>query len=158
MQQPANTSPPENSAHATTDFGGVKVALLLDGHVLSMQRDQKPGLRYASMWDLPGGGREGQETPLQTATREIQEELGFVLDASALRWSKAYPPSDDSNLPTHFMAFAITQAIVDTIVFGTEGQRWQLYTLDDFMQSDQVIPFLKSRLATYRRAMEQQSE
>lgn len=29
-------------------------------------------------WDFPAGGREGEETALETATRECREEIGFV--------------------------------------------------------------------------------
>jgi 8-oxo-dGTP diphosphatase len=155
MQPWSNPSPPHDPPDPTPDFGGVKVALLLGDHILAIQRDQKPGLRYAGLWDLPGGGREGQETPLQTATREVQEELGFTLETNALLWSKTYPANADTRYPTCFMVLAITQPMVNQISFGTEGQRWQLYRLGDFMESDQVIPFLKSRLAAYLQAADQ---
>ena len=49
-----------------TDFIGVKIALLTNAdRLLVIQRDNKSGLQFAGLWDLPGGGREGQETPLE---------------------------------------------------------------------------------------------
>ena len=36
-------------------------------------------------WSLPGGGRKGQETALQTARRELHEELGLDIPASSLK-------------------------------------------------------------------------
>ncbi|WP_162869177.1 NUDIX domain-containing protein, partial [Escherichia coli] len=45
-------------------FGGAKIALLCDGRLLVYQRDDKPGIPWPGMWDLPGGGRENGETPL----------------------------------------------------------------------------------------------
>ncbi|WEV50856.1 NUDIX domain-containing protein [Lactobacillus sp. ESL0731] len=35
-------------------------------------------------WVVPGGGAEGQETPIQTAIREIREELQIVLTPDEL--------------------------------------------------------------------------
>ena len=45
-------------------FHGVKAALLFGDKILVYKRDDKPGLRFANLWDMPGGGREGDETPL----------------------------------------------------------------------------------------------
>ena len=45
------------------DFHGVKVAVLVGDKLLMHLRDDKPGLFNANMWDFPGGGREGNETP-----------------------------------------------------------------------------------------------
>jgi 8-oxo-dGTP pyrophosphatase MutT (NUDIX family) len=37
-----------------------------------------PKADYPGCWGFPGGGREGDETPEQTALRECREEIGFV--------------------------------------------------------------------------------
>lgn len=44
-----------------------------------------------NMWELPGGGREGDESPFECATREVYEELGIHLNEDCLLWSKIYP-------------------------------------------------------------------
>lgn len=41
------------------DFTGAKAALFCRASVLVCLRDEKPGLRWPGLWDLPGGGREG---------------------------------------------------------------------------------------------------
>jgi hypothetical protein len=46
-----------------TDFVGCKAALFCGDALLTYLRDDKPGLPWAAKWDLPGGGREGSETP-----------------------------------------------------------------------------------------------
>ncbi|MGC1332995.1 NUDIX domain-containing protein, partial [Pseudomonas sp.] len=51
-------------------FSGAKIALLCDDLILIYQRDDKPNIPWPGLWDLPGGGREDDETPLQTAVRE----------------------------------------------------------------------------------------
>lgn len=41
------------------DFTGAKAALFCGASVLVCLRDEKPGLRWPGLWDLPGAGREG---------------------------------------------------------------------------------------------------
>ena len=42
------------------DFVGCKLVLVHETRLLTYLRDDKPGLNWAGMWDLPGGGREGE--------------------------------------------------------------------------------------------------
>lgn len=39
--------------------------------------------RHAGQWALPGGGIDDGETPLETALRELEEELGLRLDTTS---------------------------------------------------------------------------
>lgn len=73
-------------------FNGVKIALITqDNQVVVMLRDNKPGLRFAGMWDLPGGGREKDESPVECAQREVREELSIDITANSIRLQKLYP-------------------------------------------------------------------
>ena len=38
-------------------------------------------------WEMPGGGAEGDETPLEASKREFREETGFILE-SREEWIK----------------------------------------------------------------------
>jgi 8-oxo-dGTP diphosphatase len=67
-------------------FVGVKIGLLLEDKLIVIQRDNKPGLRFAGLWDFPGGGRDGQESPFECAAREIDEELAVTLKPSSIVW------------------------------------------------------------------------
>ena len=49
----------------------------LHGHVLLAQRP--PGKHLAGLWEFPGGKSEPGETPLATLTRELQEEIGILV-------------------------------------------------------------------------------
>lgn len=61
----------------------VAAALLgSDGHVLMQQR--RLGGTHGGLWEFPGGKIEPGESPESALVREIDEELGLVLDASAL--------------------------------------------------------------------------
>ncbi|MCF7793838.1 MAG: NUDIX domain-containing protein [Candidatus Cloacimonetes bacterium] len=47
--------------------------------ILLFLRDDKPGLPYRNMWDVPGGHLESEETPKQTIAREMKEEMNLDL-------------------------------------------------------------------------------
>lgn len=131
------------------DFIGVKVALIRGDKLLVIQRDDKPGLRYANLWDFAGGGREGNETPFECVAREVNEELGLVLKPESVVWEKAHPAMHDSSLMAYFMVANIEDSDIKNIVFGDEGQGWKLIGVDDFMKDDTVVEPLKGRLSDY---------
>lgn len=56
---------------------GVYGLIRQDGKVLLMKKGRGP---YNGMYDLPGGGVEFGETPLQTLRREFLEETGLVVE------------------------------------------------------------------------------
>src|SRR5437016_2782473 len=47
------------------------------GRILLQQRDDVPWIRYPGLVALFGGHREGGESFLECATREVREEIGF---------------------------------------------------------------------------------
>jgi 8-oxo-dGTP diphosphatase len=65
----------------------------VDGRVLIAQRP--PGKPMAGLWEFPGGKVERGERPEQTLIRELEEELGIVVEEPCLApltfASHAYP-------------------------------------------------------------------
>lgn len=53
-----------------------------DGRVLIAQRPA--GKPMAGLWEFPGGKVENGEAPEQSLIRELQEELGIVVNAACL--------------------------------------------------------------------------
>ena len=72
-------------------FSGAKIALVCGRRLVTYRRDAKPSIPWPGLWDLPGGGREGAETPAECALREAQEEFGLVLAPDRVHWRRAYP-------------------------------------------------------------------
>ncbi len=130
------------------EFHGVKVALLCEDKLVMHLRDNKPGLFNANMWDFPGGGREGDETPQECAAREVREELGINLNPNSFIWEKDYPAQKDPSQKAWFMVANISKTDVEKIAL-TEGQRWDLFDQKAFFEKEDVISALKDRFNDY---------
>ena len=62
------------------DFTGSKIALICGNKVLTILRDDKDDIPCPNMWELPGGGREGDESPFECVAREVYEEAKIGLE------------------------------------------------------------------------------
>ena len=132
-----------------SDFTGSKIALICGDKVLTILRDDKDDIPCPNMWELPGGGREGNESPFECAAREVYEELGIHLDEDCLLWSKIYPSVIFKDKQSVFMVGQLRQEQFDNITFGDEGQGYKLMSIDEFLSLDKVVPQLQERLKDY---------
>jgi 8-oxo-dGTP diphosphatase len=129
-----------------SSFSGAKIVLHCDGHLVAYLRDEKPEMPFPGRWDLPGGGREADETPAQCAMREVEEEFGLNIPIERVSWSRRYESSATGGLCTYFLVAPIVSEEIDQITFGEEGQRWRLMKFDEFLGEDQAVPHLQLRL------------
>lgn len=130
-------------------FSGAKIALLCEDLLLSYQRDDKPSIPWPGLWDLPGGGREGQETPLACALRETEEEFGLTIDPEHIVWTQVYPGQGAGGLDTWFFVAQVPPGTFASIRFGTEGQRWAITTTEAFLANTSAITHFQHRLREY---------
>lgn len=128
------------------DFAGAKLAALVDGHILTYRRDMKPGIPWPGLIDLPGGGREGDESPALCVLRELHEEFGLRLPESRLWWARPFPSLHPPGGTGWFLAATITRGEVESIRFGDEGHSPQLLGLDAFLAAGDAIAPLQQRL------------
>ena len=134
-------------------FSGAKIALVCGEELVAYKRDRKPDIPFPDLWDLPGGQREGVESPEACVIREVQEEFGLALSAREFVWSRRYPPGPITRSDTYFFVSHIDRDRVASIRFGEEGQCWAMMTLDRFLNDDAVIPHLQQRLSQYLNAI-----
>ena len=132
-------------------FGGTKMAAILGEALLVYARDDRPYIPFPGMLDLPGGGREGDETPAQCVTRELFEEFGVRLDVDRLHYHRPYRLGDGSSV-AHFFAARLSEAEVVGVRFGDEGQDWALMPMADFIADDDAVPQLREWLGHYLAA------
>ncbi|KEJ90349.1 NUDIX hydrolase [Sulfitobacter donghicola] len=127
-------------------FEGAKLALYLGDQLAVILRDDKPDLVFADHWDLPGGGREGAETPLACALRECREELGLVVPENAVIWGRKFW---EGALAKWFFVAQMPQGAAEDVIFGDEGQKWALMEESRFLDHPKAVPVFQERLAIW---------
>ncbi|MBF6215866.1 NUDIX domain-containing protein [Nocardia puris] len=94
-------------------------------------RDDKTEIAYPNQWSLLGGMIEAGETPLETIVREIDEEIGVVLD-----------PSEVDHVCTRDLHFGVEHTFHARVSFEiedvvlTEGQGLRWFTEQDAAATD----------------------
>lgn len=130
-------------------YSGSKLALIRGEDLLVYLRDEKPEIPFPGYWDLPGGGREGDELPTECAIRETKEEFGLDLSADCFVYEKEHDSTTELGRGAFFYVAPLTDAMVEAIQFGDEGQYWKLMKITDFLSDPNAPPHLKHRLAGY---------
>jgi 8-oxo-dGTP diphosphatase len=128
------------------DFSGAKLALFLGAELLVILRDDKDDIPYPGHWDLPGGGREGQETPQVCALRETHEEVGLSLRADQLVWARHYTRPRGV---VWFFAAHLPKETTSQITFGSEGQGWRLMAPKAYINHPLAVPHFAEQLRIY---------
>lgn len=129
-----------------TEFTGAKMALYLGDKLAVILRDDLPGLPYAGCWDFPGGGRDGDESPLDCVLRECEEELGISVPPAAVVWAYAFVEDGQDKW---FCVAQLPARVAGDVVFGDEGQCWALMSDQAFLAHPKAIPFLQDRLRVF---------
>lgn len=127
------------------DFTGAKAALFCGASVLVYLRDEKPGLGWPGLWDLPGGGREGPESPEDCLLRELEEEFGLRLSADRLVWRQVFPSMVVEGRTSVFFGGWLSRQEVASVRFGDEGQGWELMPVGRFLGHPLGVPEMQRR-------------
>jgi 8-oxo-dGTP diphosphatase len=128
------------------DFVGAKAAFFCGSSVLTYLRDDRPGLGWAGLWDLPGGGREGDESPEDCLLRELDEEFGLRLSPERLIWRGVFPSIVEAARRSVFFGGWVRLEEVALIRFGDEGQRWELMPVATSLGHEKAIPEMQRRV------------
>ncbi len=131
------------------DFSGAKLAILAKDHVLGFLRDDISSIPFPGMWDLPGGGRKGTETPVETALRETWEETGLRVSGADVVWERLYPVTPPDRLPTWFMVARPGWLTLPPLRLGDEGQAVKWLPVENFLALDTAIDHMQWRLQDY---------
>lgn len=138
MPPGGNDDPTEGGAA----FHGAKLLLTEGGRLLTCLRDDFDHIPFPAHWDLPGGGREGDETPVSCALRELDEEFGLKLPPQRLR-GRAFPSHRCPGMISWLFAGCLTLDEIAAIRFGDEGQCWRMMPLAEFMAHPRAVPHFR---------------
>lgn len=128
-----------------TGFIGAKAAILIGDRLLVTLRDDRPDIPCPNMWDLPGGGREGDEAPEETMIRETREEVGLDLTGVPVLWRRRFPSAHVPGAFVWFHVLRLPARAEGDIRFGDEGQGWRLVTPAEYRRLPDAIPYLRDR-------------
>lgn len=128
------------------EFVGAKLVLLIGGRLLTLLRDDDPSISYPNWWDMPGGGREGNESPEACVLRETREEFGLVLPREALVWRGEFDSPTGAGGTAFWFAARLPAGAERQIVFGDEGQGWRLMPPEAWLAHPRAVPHFKSRV------------
>lgn len=120
-------------------FHGAKLLLTHRSDLLTYLRDDTPGLPFPGHWDLPGGGREGGESPLDCALRELAEEFGLHLPPDRLT-GREFPSASRPGMVSWLFTGRLTRAQIAAIRFGDEGQDWRMMPVAEYLAHPRAIP------------------
>ena len=130
----------------TEPFLGAKLAILVGDRIVTILRDDIPTIPWPGHWDIPGGAREGDETPEACVLRELDEELAIRLDASVLIYKQR---GTRKGRDVWFFAAEVPDFDENAVVFGNEGQMWKLAKIDWFLDKAHAVPHQKGNLRQY---------
>lgn len=126
-----------------------RVAVFLGDRLICILRDNDPGTLAPNVWEVPGGGREAEETGFETAARELDEEVGLTLSPQHILWERRFVSIMNPANTTAFFVAQMPAHHVNEVVFGNEGQGWAMFTLDEFMDLKNALPSVVDRLKVW---------
>lgn len=139
------------------DFHGAKVALISEQHVLTLLRDDIPSIPFPDMWDFPGGGREGDETPQDCVLRELQEEFGLHLSSDDLIYGAHRDGVLEAQARIWFFGAVVQGFDPAQVRFGDEGQKWEMMPIKTYLSHAKAITHLQDGLRGFLGYLEQGS-
>lgn len=122
-----------------TEFGGTKLLLMRGDELLTHLRDDVDHIPYPGHWDLPGGGPEDGESPMECGLRELHEEYGLTLPPERLT-ARAFPSVSRPGLSSWLLTGTITEAEIAAIRFGDEGQEWRMMPVAGYLAHPRSVP------------------
>ena len=127
-------------------FLGAKLLLHIGGRLLLIRRDVIGGLIHPGALDLPGGGREGNESAEACVLRETREEVGLALTAGDLSWRAWYDWPDGA---TCYFAAHLRSEMRGAVRLGSEGTGWQLVRPEAVPHRGDVVPRFRDVVRAY---------
>ncbi len=130
------------------DFNGSKGLVFIDDKILVYRRDDKTNNSPMCI-DLPGGGRENNETPFECFRREVREEFGIEIQQCEIEFSCTVNSAIEPGKKSFFIVAKTRRYGMDDIVFGNEGLEWMMMTPEEFIKRPDGIERQQKRVERY---------
>lgn len=121
---------------------GALIVVGTERHYLMQLRDQKTGIFYPGHWGVFGGAIDPGETPEQTLTRELHEEIGLTV--STIRYFTEFSFDFGFNglgrFTRRYFEVPIEPSQIDKIVLR-EGSAFRLFPARTLLNARRIVPF-----------------
>ncbi len=125
-----------------TPGNAVASIILVGTRYLLQLRDNKNGIFFPGHWGCFGGASKLGETPTETLTRELQEELGVNVAATQLQYFSRFDfdlqCSGRSLIWRYFYEIELGEETLPTLRLG-EGSAMQLFAAEAILKG--AVPF-----------------
>lgn len=132
----------------SVDFNGAKGIVFLLDKMLVYRRDYKTTYSPGHI-DLPGGGREGDESPYETFQREVKEEFDLDINKDEIEFSCKIPSIMEPGKTSFFVVVKTKRFKPEDITLGNEGSEWLLITTEEFIARPDGIKRQQDRVRKY---------
>ena len=138
----------ERFYRADPDDIGVKGLVFIGEKLLIYRRDNNAP-KYPMMLDVPGGGKEGNETPFETFKRELKEEFGLDIILENIIYARRYASIYDIGKFGWYTVARLTAEQEGKIEFGNEGTEFMLMEPSEYLSQTDVWPVYQQRARDY---------
>lgn len=127
---------------------GTKGLVFVGEKIIIYRRDDKTNL-FPLHLDVPGGGKDSDETPYQTFKREVFEEFGLKLKIKDIVYYRRYPSVIEKGKFGWYAVAKLDESQSKKIVFGDEGTDFMLMTVEEFLDKKDAWPVQQERARDY---------
>lgn len=142
----------QNIFNKDIDFHGVKGLVFIGDKIVVFRRDTKTD-NFPLMIDLPGGGREANESAFETFKREVNEEFGITIRKTDVVFSKKYQSVLNPSKEAYFIVTKPLDIKENDIIFGDEGTEFLLMSPQDFVNSNEGVKRQQDKVAHYLNSL-----
>jgi 8-oxo-dGTP diphosphatase len=124
-----------------------------DGAVIMQHRDNKPGITNPGLITAFGGNIEVGETPLEAATREINEETNIAVTPDRLQTFGTYHKTIAEHGENRIVYFFIIFGVDDQNLKVYEGQGFVIVRDIEELHNMHTSPIAKQAIEDYFRSL-----
>ena len=135
-----------------TNFHGAKGLIFIDGKILVYRRDGRTS-SFPFCIDLPGGGREPNESPFETFRREVKEEFSVTLESHDIVYSKKYASVIDSSMEAYFLVAKPSNVRRQDVVPSYEVPKPMFMDIEEYLTTTDAIPRYVEKVKEYMKSI-----
>jgi 8-oxo-dGTP diphosphatase len=130
------------------NFHGAKGLVFINEQILVYRRDGRTN-NLPFHIDLPGGGREQDESPFETFRREVREEFGINIKSEDIVYSKQYMSVVDPAMEAYFLVAKPLGVTLNDVTPSDEVPEPIIMDIKEYLTLTDAIPRHVDRVKEY---------